>query len=59
MVEEEKFTTESKFPSLRIDKSIATKKRLWRYRCCCQPILQFEPWINDKKHLMKQKERFG
>ena len=31
MVEEEKFTTESKYPSIGIDKSIATKKRLWRY----------------------------
>jgi hypothetical protein len=31
MVEEKKFTTESKYSSIRIDKSIATKNCLWRY----------------------------
>jgi hypothetical protein len=54
-IEEEKFMTESKYSSLRIDSSIATKNRLWRYKRCCQSPLQFEPWIDDKEHLMKQK----
>jgi hypothetical protein len=30
-IEEEKFIMESKHPSIRIDSSIATKNRLWRY----------------------------
>jgi hypothetical protein len=30
-VEEEKFITESKYPSIHIDRCITTKKRLWRY----------------------------
>src|SRR5450631_938953 len=31
MVKEEKFTTESKYPSLHIDRSITTKSRFLRY----------------------------